>query len=121
MSVLIYISLIVGIPFCSGAPYQAQFDHELHRLAEILGGLHHLRGICATNKNRNWRDMMQELVDAEAPSGPRRADLIASFNRGYGAFQLIYRKCTPSAQIAIRRHLLEGLRLSSNLIEFYSD
>ena len=40
---------------------------------------------------------MQALIDAETPSGDRRARMIAGFNRGYNGFQQTYRTCTPAA------------------------
>lgn len=33
----------------------APFDGDLQRLAEILGTLHYLRGICGTNEGQKWR------------------------------------------------------------------
>ena len=69
----------------------APFDNELQRFAEILGTLHYLRGICGNNEGGKWRNEMQALLDAETPSGERRARMIAGFNRGYNGFQQTYR------------------------------
>ena len=52
---------------------------------------------------------MQALIDAETPSGDRRARMIAGFNRGYNGFQQTYRTCTPAATVAIRRYIEEGV------------
>ena len=60
----------------------APFDGSLQRLAEILGALHYLRNLCGANEGLKWRNEMQAIIDAEAPSGDRRARMIASFNRG---------------------------------------
>src|SRR5687768_18448693 len=70
------------------------FDGELQRLAEILGTLHYLRGICGSNEGTKWRNEMQALIDAETPSGDRRARMIAGFNRGNNGFQQTDRKST---------------------------
>ncbi len=86
----------------------APFDGDLLRLAEILGTLHYLRGICGANEGQKWRAEMQALVDAETPSGARRSRMIASFNRGYNGFQQTYRTCTRPRRLAIRRYLEEG-------------
>ncbi len=83
----------------------APFDGDLQRLAEILGALHYLRGICGTNEGRNGATEMQALIDAETPSGDRRTRMIAGFNRGYNGFQQTYRTCTPAANVAIRRYI----------------
>lgn len=99
----------------------APFDGDLQRLAEILGSLHYLRGICGNNEGNKWRNEMQALVDAETPSGERRSRLIASFNRGYSGFQQTYRTCTPAASTAIRRYIDEGSKISRDLTARYAN
>ena len=109
----------------AGAPLRAQtaapFDRDLARLAEILGALHYLRPICGTNEGQKWRQEMQALIEAEAPSGERRDHMIASFNRGYRGFQQTYRTCTPAADFAIRRYLEEGARISRDITARYAN
>jgi uncharacterized protein (TIGR02301 family) len=90
----------------------APFDGDLQRLAEILGTLHYLRGICGAHEGAKWRNEMQALIDAETPSGDRRARMIAGFNRGYNGFQQTYRTCTPAAEVAVRRYLSEGAKIA---------
>jgi uncharacterized protein (TIGR02301 family) len=99
----------------------APFDNELQRFAEILGTLHYLRGICGSNEGNKWRNEMQALLDAETPSGERRARMIAGFNRGYNGFQQTYRTCTPAATLAIRRYIDEGLKISRDLTARYAN
>ncbi len=99
----------------------APFDADLQRLAEILGALHYLRGICGADEGPKWRNEMQALINAETPSGERRARMIAGFNRGYNGFQQTYRTCTPAASIAIRRHIEEGARISRDLTARYAN
>jgi uncharacterized protein (TIGR02301 family) len=99
----------------------APFDGDLARLSEILGTLHYLRGICGNNEGAKWRNEMQALVDAETPTGERRARMINSFNRGYNGFQQTYRTCTPAAGIAIRRYIEEGARISRDLTARYAN
>ena len=99
----------------------APFDGDLQRLAEILGTLHYLRGICGANEGAKWRNEMQALIDAEAPSGMRRSRIVASFNRGYRGFQQTYRTCTPAADFAIRRYLDEGARISREITARYAN
>ena len=99
------------------APFQA----GLERLAEILGSLHYLRGICGAKEGDRWRVEMQALLDAEAPSGERRARFIAHFNRGYRAYLQTYRTCTPAADLAIRRYLEEGTKIAREITARYSN
>ena len=100
----------------------APFDNDLMRLSEILGGLHYLRGLCNPNEGPKWRTQMQALIDAEAPAGsPRRAHMMASFNRGYRGFQQAYRSCTPAADLAIRRYLEEGAKIARDVTARYAN
>jgi uncharacterized protein (TIGR02301 family) len=99
----------------------APFDADLQRLAEILGTLHYLRSICGNNEGAKWRGQMQALIDAETPSGDRKTRMVASFNRGYYGFQQTYRSCTPAANLAIRRYLDEGVKISRDLTARYAN
>jgi uncharacterized protein (TIGR02301 family) len=122
----ILIAALVVICACNLGPARAQdaaapFDGDLQRLAEILGTLHYLRGICGSNEGGKWRNQMQALIDAETPSGERRARMIAGFNRGYNGFQQSYRTCTPAASVAIRRYIEEGSKISRDLTARYAN
>lgn len=118
---------IGSVLMCLALPARAQdvtpapFDGDLQRLSEILGALHYLRAVCGANEGQKWRNEMQALVDAEAPSGERRRKIIASFNRGYRGFQQTYRTCTPAADIAIRRFLDEGARIARDITARYAN
>jgi uncharacterized protein (TIGR02301 family) len=109
----------VAVPPTGDTP--APFDHDLRRLAEILGALHYLRAVCGAHDGQKWRNQMQQLVDAEAPDGDRRKKIIASFNRGYRGFQQTYRSCTPAADLAIRRYLQEGAKISREITARYAN
>ena len=108
----------------SGPPAAGQatpYDNDLRRLSEILGSLHYLRALCGANEGPKWRNEMQTLIDAEAPSGSRRSQMILSFNRGYNTYQQSYRTCTPPAEIAIRRYLQEGAKISREVTARYAN
>jgi uncharacterized protein (TIGR02301 family) len=122
----VFIAALILVSACIHGPARAQdaaapFDGDLQRLAEILGTLHYLRGICGTNEGPKWRNQMQALIDAETPSGERRARMIAGFNRGYNGFQQTYRSCTPAATVAIRRYIEEGSKISRDLTARYAN
>ena len=121
-----FLAALLSISVLCLAPARAEdaaapFDGDLQRLAEILGALHYLRGICGTNEGPKWRNQMQALIDAETPSGDRRTRMIASFNRGYNGFQQTYRTCTPAATVAIRRYVEEGAKISRDLTARYAN
>lgn len=119
--ILIVALIGAGASSASAQDSAAPFDGDLQRLAEILGALHYLRGICNAGEGPRWRNEMQALVDAETPSGERRARMIAGFNRGYSGFQQTYRSCTPAANVAIRRYLDEGSKISRDLTARYAN
>jgi uncharacterized protein (TIGR02301 family) len=119
LAALIIVSCLCSPVRAQDAP--APFDNDLQRLAEILGTLHYLRGICGSNEGGKWRNEMQALIDAETPSGERRARMIAGFNRGYNGFQQTYRSCTPAAAVAIRRYIEEGSKISRDLTARYAN
>ncbi len=121
--VLLLASIVL---IAAGAPARAEiraapFDGSLQRLAEILGALHYLRGICGANEGQKWRNEMQSVIDAEAPQGERRTRMIASFNRGYRGYQQTYRTCTPAADLVIRRYLDEGSKIIRDVTARYAN
>jgi len=121
-----FLAALILILLCNLGPARAEdaaapFDGDLQRLAEILGSLHYLRGICGANEGPKWRNQMQALIDAETPSGDRRTRLIAGFNRGYNGYQQTYRTCTPAATVAIRRYIEEGAKISRDLTARYAN
>jgi uncharacterized protein (TIGR02301 family) len=120
--VLIAASIVLAVSGSARAEVAAApFDGSLQRLAEILGALHYLRGICGANEGQKWRNEMQAIVDAEAPSGERRTRIIASFNRGYRGYQQSYRTCTPAADLVIRRYLEEGSKIAREMTARYAN
>ena len=120
------LAALILVMACNLSPGRAEdaaapFDGDLQRLAEILGTLHYLRGICGSNEGAKWRNQMQALIDAETPGGDRRSRMIAGFNRGYNGFQQTYRTCTPAAMVAIRRYIDEGSKISRDLTARYAN
>jgi uncharacterized protein (TIGR02301 family) len=120
------LAIIASILLCLAVPARADdtpapFDNDLQRLSEILGALHYLRAVCNTNEGQKWREQMQALIDAEVPDGDRRRKIVASFNRGYRGFEQTYRSCTPSADLAIRRYLEEGAKISREITARYAN
>jgi len=97
------------------------YDHDLERLSEILGALHFLRGVCNSGEGEKWRTEAKALIDAEAPSGNRREQMVASFNRGYSGFEQTYHICTPAADIVIRRYMEEGAKIARDITAHYAN
>ena len=119
--ILLIVFTATGAPAQTTPGGRAPYESDLQRLSEIIGALHYLRDICGAREGQVWRNEMQALVDAEAPSGERRERLIASFNRGYRGFQQTYRTCTPAADYAIRRYLDEGSKIARDITARYAN
>ena len=97
------------------------YEGEMSKLAEILGALHYLRPLCGTKDGSRWRNEMNGMIEAEQAPPERRDRMIASFNRSYVAYEQSYRTCTPAADLAIRRFLDEGARLSREIATRYGN
>ena len=121
MLMIAFLMAVAGSQPARAEVAAAPYDASLQRLAEILGSLHYLRTVCGANEGQKWRNEMQSLVDAEAPSGERRLRMIASFNRGYRGYQQSYRTCTPTADLVIRRYLEEGSKIAREMTARYAN
>jgi uncharacterized protein (TIGR02301 family) len=121
LSIFLFVLTATTAHAEASAGGRAPYESDLQRLSEILGALHYLRDICGAREGQVWRNEMQALVDAEAPSGERRERLVASFNRGYRGFQQTYRTCTPAADYAIRRYLEEGSKIARDITARYAN
>ena len=97
------------------------YDKDLARLAELMGALHYLRPLCGSQDRDRWRTEMQDLIETEQPSAERKERLVASFNRGYQSYELTYRNCTASANLAIGRSLDEGAKLARDIATRYGN
>lgn len=96
-------------------PAPAPYDRDLMRLAEIIGALSFLRGLCAAPDAAEWPRRMSALMEAEGVTPGRRDRLAGAYNRGYRGYALTYRVCTPAANVAAGRFVAEGERLSQSL------
>lgn len=92
------------------------YDDRLMRLGEIIGALHYLRELCGAGEGLYWRERMQDIIEAEGSSALRRAKLTRSFNQGYRSYSRTYNVCSPSAELAIKRFVVEGAEISERLI-----
>jgi len=95
------------------------YEPQLLRLAEIMGSLAHLAALCdppASNdrspERSQWRDQAAELLEAEGTTPMRKERIAGAYNRGFRGWQIMHRRCTDTARLAIQRHLAEGQRLA---------
>ncbi len=100
-------------------PPPAPYEKELLRLAEIMGSLAMLRPLCTAPDGKEWSRRMQVLLDTEGTTPGRKERLAGAYNKGYQAYALTYRVCTPAAQEASARFLQEGEQLARNITGRY--
>jgi uncharacterized protein (TIGR02301 family) len=102
----VLLALMIAAPAPALAidpPYQPQ----MQRLAEILGSLYFLNPLCS-DATTDWRQQLADLVTLDQPDEDRQQRLYGAFNGGYQAFSRLYRTCTPSAEEALTRLLVEA-------------
>ena len=92
------------------------YDEKLLRLSEILGAVHFLRELCGHNDGMQWRDRMNEILDAEGSSAVRRVKFTRAFNAGYRGYSRTYTTCTTTARTAVTRFITEGTELADGLM-----
>jgi len=103
---LVLIAILCGLTGTARAvdpPYQPQ----MQRLAEIMGSLYFLQPLCR-DTGADWRSEFADLVVLDSPDEDRQQRLYGAFNEGYAAFSRLYRSCTPSAEEALNRLLIEA-------------
>ena len=91
------------------------YDPSLMRLAEVLGALSYLRGLCREKDAAAWHARMQALLEAEGTTPARKDHLAGAFNSGLQGYALSYRTCTPNARVIIDRFLSEASRITNSL------
>jgi uncharacterized protein (TIGR02301 family) len=96
------------------------YEGPLLRLAELMGSLHYLRGLCGAPDASSWRERMAALIDSEGGDSERKSKLAGAFNRGYRTFQQTYRLCNASADLTIQAYVEEGRRIARDINARYA-
>lgn len=109
-------ALACGVLLGAAVPVAGQsvrYEHNLLRLSEILGAMHHLQQLCGRYDDQTWRDQMIALMNVEAAEGVRKKQLTSTFNRGYNAHQVLFTSCTRAADQRIDMFVSEGSQLTT--------
>ncbi len=88
-------------------------------LAEVLGRAHAVRTVCNGEADSTWRNYMLNLMAIEAPSGPRRATLTDSFNRGFRGQSRETSSCTDQMPVVEAGIARRGRELSEAIARSY--
>jgi uncharacterized protein (TIGR02301 family) len=106
-----------SVPF---EPPPPVYEASLLRLAEVLGSLYFLRGLCGSGDADSWKADMASILSAEAPGPVRKSRLVARFNHGFETFNAMHRSCTPASRRAMTLYLDEARRTVSDVRLRYS-
>lgn len=110
--------LLVLASALAAAPAAAQdteFGVRVKALAETLGAVHYLRGLCTNDEQTIWRDAMMELIRLEEPSRAQRQEMTRRFNQGYHSARDRFPRCTRDAEREAERLAAEGAQTAAEL------
>lgn len=102
-------------PRTPGAPVvggEAWYGEQLSELAQVLGGSHYLRVLCAGRGDQRWREYMRGVITRE-PS--YNSALVEGFNRGYREEEARFPTCDRSATQMEAELRARGLRIADGL------
>lgn len=118
ISRLLLIAALVAAAPATVTAQEKPYAEQLGRLAEILGSLHYLTGLCEPTPSP-FREQMTAVLEAEAPEAPFRAQLVDRFNLGFSSFAAVYRQCTTAAREAIALYRADGAALAAAIAAQY--
>lgn len=118
ISRFLLIAALVATAPMSAVAQDKPYAEQLGRLAEILGSLHYLTGLCEPAPSP-FREQMTAVLEAEAPEAAFRAQLVDRFNLGFSSFAAVYRQCTAAAHDAIALYRADGAALAATIAAQY--
>lgn len=116
LAVFFAAAVFGGPAYAIDPPYQK----DMERLTEILGSLYFLQPLCVVEVE-DWRAQAAELIALDNPDDDRRQRLIGKFNTGYESYARVYRSCTPSANEAMIRLLVEAEKSAHEIRERFAE
>lgn len=113
---LLLLSALPAPALAVDPPYEAQME----KLAQMLGSLYFLNPLCRQGAT-DWRQEMADLVRLDQADDDRQQRLYGAFNAGYAAYARLYRTCTPSAEDALARLLIEAEANARDIHTHYAE
>ena len=113
---IIVLSALPAPALAVDPPYEGQME----KLAQMLGSLYFLNPLCRTGAV-DWRQQMSDLVRLDQADDDRTQRLYGAFNAGYVAYSRLYRTCTPSAEEALARLLIEAEANARDIHAHYAE
>jgi uncharacterized protein (TIGR02301 family) len=116
VSVIFVLAASIAPALAVDPPYEPEMEH----LAQALGSLYFLNPLCNATAT-DWRAQMADLITKDEPDPDRQGRLYGAFNAGYTAYSRLYRTCTPSAQDALARLLVDAESTARDINQHYSE
>ena len=112
---IVLLLLAAGAMPAQAQQYSGRYQAELLQLAELLGGVHHLRRTCYPAEEQTWRDAMIGLVSRQNPPSWLREQMISRFNAGFHREQSSYPACDDRSQRRSSQLAADGSRLARKM------
>ncbi|MEP7241532.1 MAG: TIGR02301 family protein [Devosia sp.] len=96
------------------------YEPQMERLAQIMGSLYFLDPLCHPG-GADWRAQVADLIQLDQPDDDRLQRLNGAFNGGFVAYSRLYKSCTPSAQEALSRLLIEAETTARDIHTRYAE
>jgi uncharacterized protein (TIGR02301 family) len=93
------------------------YRNQLVDLAEVLGGSHYLRILCAGRGDQRWRDYMRGVIEREPQYN---TILVEAFNRGYRNEETRFPVCDATTRQMEAELRARGLRIAQALAARHS-
>ena len=92
---------------------------QMVKIAEIMGGLHHLRGACYPPEREEWRISFYRMLDLQKPDEYFRKNLVGAFQESYAKHRARYPGCDHRTAKRAAKLAERGERLAQELMIEY--
>lgn len=94
---ILALALVLAITLAPAPARADRLTDGLERLSEILGAVHHLRGVCGANEGPLWRNKMIDMINVAELDADQRQTMIAHFNDAFYEARTRFPMCTHDA------------------------
>lgn len=112
------LAIALGLPEYAHAQTSGQ-RRQMVKIAEVMGGLHHVRGACYPPEREEWRISFYRMLDLQKPDEYFRKNLVGAFQQSYAEHRARYPVCDQSAAARAAKLAERGERLAQELMIEY--
>lgn len=117
-ALLFALAILVAMPQNADAQTSGQ-RRQMIKIAEIMGGLHHVRGACYPPEREEWRISFYRMLDLQKPDEFFRKNLVGAFQNSYAEHRARYPACDHRTAERAAKLAERGERLSQKLMIEY--